>query len=218
MKQRFIKACLVLLRNNKYVEVIVELRLCLRLCNMAAVLADIERGLGKLLRTVLNCALEGCQNVHIRILMFLDVSFYLVKIAYSCKSRIGNNHHFTLAADLETGSLTKSLNDDSGLLADIIRMELLILLDQFRSSAFGEFRILGSILRNLEAGAIGHVVTENIKYEAFLDSLTHTVYMERVECSVSPGFTEHLQCLSLGSCSKCKELHCFVSSLSDAVL
>ena len=84
-------------------------------------------------------------------------------------------------------------------------MQCLILLYELLCTALGKFRILSSVLGNLEAGTVRHIIAENVQYEAFLNSLTHTVYMERVERAVGIGLTEHFKSLSLGSCGKCKE-------------
>ena len=60
-----------------------------------------------------------------------------MKIAYCRKSRIGDYHHLSLAAYLMACGLSEGLNDDSGLLTDIVWVESLIFFMSFLARLSG---------------------------------------------------------------------------------
>ena len=172
-----------------------EFRLRLRFGNVAAVSADVERAFRVFLLAVLHRAGKRRQNVHIRILMLSNISLDLVEIPHRRQTGIRDNHHFPLTADLVAGRLAECLDDDRRLLADVVRVELLVFLDELGGTALRQFRILRRILGNAVARLIRHVIPQHIEDKALLDRLPHTVDMERVETAIRPRFSEHLQSL-----------------------
>ena len=195
-----------------------ELRLCLRFGNVAAVLADIEPALRVFLAVILYRAGKRRQHVHILIVMLGNIPLDLMEIAHRSKTGIRHDHHFALAADLMARGIAECLDDDRCFLTDDIRVQLLIFLDEFGCAALRQLRILRRILCDLIAGLVGHIIAQHIEDKAFFDRLPHTVNMERMKCAVLPLVAEHLQRFGLGRCGECEKRQIRVLSVGEHLL
>ena len=104
-----------------------------------------------------------------------------------------------------TSSSQEGFNDDLRFLADVVRVKFLVLANDLRCTAGRHIRVVLGGLCDLETGVVGHVVLEDIQDEAFLDSLPHTVNVERMERTILIFSAEQLQGLVLRSCGERKE-------------
>lgn len=59
------------------------------------------------------------------------------------------------------------------LLPNILGMKLFVFLNDFTCAGCRHFGIVRSVLRNLEAGLVSHVVLEHIEDKTFLNCLVH---------------------------------------------
>jgi hypothetical protein len=121
---------------------VVEFRLGLRFGDVRSIRTNIQFRLGILLITVLHSTRKGHQHLHIVVLLLLYVALDLVVVAHCRKAGRGNDHHFTPAADLVSGSFPEGLYDDLRFLRDVIRMQLLIFADHLSRTAGGHIRII----------------------------------------------------------------------------
>ena len=94
-------------------------------------------------------------------------------------------------------------------------MKLLIFLDDLACAGCRNFGIFRSVVCNLEAGFVCHVVLQDIEDKAFLDSLMHAVNMERMEAAVFCLLAEHFQSGILRCCSEREEGKVLVLAVSD---
>ena len=91
------------------------------------------------------------------------------------------------------GGLPEGLYNDLCLLADVVGVQLLVLADELCRPAGRQVGVVRDGLGDLEAGGIGHVVLQHIQNEPFLNSLPHTVNVERVVAAVRVLGAEQLQ-------------------------
>ena len=130
VKQRLVESSLVLLGNDEHVAIIMELCLSLALGNPLAVMAYIHSWLRVFLTTRIGGinyrSAESDQNLKVVISLLLHIPFYFVVIAHSRKARCCDDHHLALALYLLPGNRAESLNDDLRLLAQSVRMQLLV--------------------------------------------------------------------------------------------
>ena len=94
-------------------------------------------------------------------------------------------------------------------------MKLLVFLDNLACAGCRNLGIVRCVLRNLEAGFVGHIVLQNIENEAFLNGLMHAVDMERPEAAIRHGHAEHLQRGILRGCREGKERQIAVLSMGN---
>ena len=95
------------------------------------------------------------------------------------------------------GGLPERLDDDLGLLGNVVRMQLLVLADDLRGAGGRQVWIVFDRLRNLVAGLVGRVVQQHVHDEALLDGLPHGVNVEGPIPAVSAFAAEEHQRLGL---------------------
>ena len=116
-----------------------------------------------------------------------------MEVPHRCQSRGGDYHHLAPPADLVAGGLPEGFYNDLCLLADVVGVQLFILADEFCRPAGRQVWVVRDGLGDLETGGIGHVVLQHIQDEPFLDSLPHTVNVERVVAAVRVLGAEQFQ-------------------------
>ena len=73
-----------------------------------------------LLVRVLDATGKGDQNLHIIVVICLQIGLDLVVVAHRRQPGGGDHHHFTLSADLVLGDVPESLHNDGGLLLQVV--------------------------------------------------------------------------------------------------
>ena len=112
----------------------------------------------------------------------------------------------------------EGFNDDLRFLADVVRVKFLVLANDLCRTAGRHIRVVLGGLCDLETGVVGHVVLEDIKNKALLDSLPHTVNVERMERTILIFSAEQFQGLVLRSCGERKERQILMLTVDDNLL
>lgn len=193
VQQGLVEAGLVLLRHNQNVEVVVELLLGLSLLDVAAVGPDVQPRLRVALVPDDDLPGESHHGLDLAVALFLGIAPDRLEIQHRGGSGGRNHHHLAPAVDLGAGGGHEGLHNDFGFLPDVLRVELLVLLDDLAGSGGGHLRVLRGGVGDLETGLVGHVVLQHVQDKALLDGLVHTVDMEGAEGAVLHGLAEHLQ-------------------------
>ncbi len=201
VQKRLVEAGLEFLRDDQDVEIVVELLLRLRFLDMTPVRTHVHPRFGVAFAVENDLAGESDHGFHLRVLRVASVLsqllFYVPLDLQEVQDRRGagrrDDHHLASAVDLCAGGRHEGLNDDLGLGADVLRVELLILLDDLAGSGHGNFRILRGGIGDLKAGLVRHVVLQHVEDETLLDRLMHAVDMERMEFTAAVLRAEHFE-------------------------
>ena len=227
MKQRFVKAGLIFVRNNKDV-VLAGMKSLAKLFvggDVLAVLVHIHCGLGVRLLggKILKGNLTGESNHHVCSLSLFGMIFQILLdgevIAYRIRAAVGHDHCLSLAADLIPAVVKEVGHYHFGFLSDGIAVLLVVFEQCLRGRAFDQFGIVVRHLDELEGFLDSGIVLQHIEDKALLNGLPHGVHMEGAVNNRAVKAllmnAEEFQRLALRSSSKGKEGLILVFALSD---
>ena len=209
MKQRFIKACLILLSNDQDIPLFMEHSLCLAFLHRMTVLINIHLAFSVFrsidLIRILQCATESDHDLNIIIIIRFQILLDCMVIPHRRQSGCSNYHHLALTTDFLFRDIPECLDNDRSLLFQIMRMQFLIPTDRFNCLGCRNIRIIRRVLRNLIAHLIGNIVCQHIHNEALFNRLLHGIDVERMEGTIWIWLTKDFQRFSLRCRGKCKE-------------
>ena len=121
---------------------------------------------------------ESHERAGVGVAVFGDVAVDGLLVPDGMKARAGHDHRLALAADLVAGVLAEVLDDDLGLLGDVVRVQRDEPGDRAARSSLLVDGVVGDRLADLPVRLVGRVVGQHVEDEALLDGLAHRVEVE----------------------------------------
>ena len=158
----------------------------------------VHRGFGVLDALVVDAPREGHERLRVGVALLAQVGVDGALVADGMEAAARDHHGLALAADPVAGVGTEVLDDDLGLLGEVVGMERHEARDRAARLAGVVLGIVGHRLADLPVRRIGRVVREHVEDEALLDGLAHGVEMEGREPVLGVLAAEELERARLG--------------------